>query len=95
MHPTATRMSTPAWAAISLEELLRCGLLLPRPGEPRLRRILRLPDLSHIPPPPRPMAWSGEGGRDLWVPIFNGRGRLLAYCKRADGWVGTSASAFC
>ncbi len=93
---SATRVGAPAWAAISLEELLRCGLLLPRPGEPRLRRILRLPDLSHIPPPPRPMAWSGKRGRDLTIPVFSARGRLQGYCKRGDAWTSAAgAAAFC
>lgn len=77
----------PAHAAISLEELLRCGLLLPRPGERAPRRILRVPYPDRTPAPPCPILWTGGRGRELTVPIFSARGRLLSYCRRADAWV--------
>ena len=77
------------WRAISLDELLRCGLLLPRPGQRVPRKILRVPHPDLDPPPPRPILWSGAG-RELTIPIFSARRarRLLGYCRRGDGWTG-------
>ena len=71
---------------ISLADLMRCGLLLPRAGERGPRRVLRVPHPDRAPPPPRPLLWSGERGRELTVPIISSRGRLLSYCTRGDGW---------
>ena len=86
----------PLWAAISLDDLLRCGLLLPRPGERAPRRLLHVPRPDAVPPPRRPVCWSGEAGRDLTVPVFSARGRLQGYCKRGDAWTSAAgAAAFC
>lgn len=86
---------------VAHEDLLRCGLLLPRPGEAAPRRILRARWPGFGPPaasPPRAHAWSGERGRELTIPIFappaarpfrspRPRARvLIGYCKRADAW---------
>lgn len=74
------------WRAIALDDLVRLGVLLPGPGQPRLRRILRVPHPDRAPPPPRPMMWTGDRGRELTVPVFDARRRLLSYCARGDGW---------
>ena len=83
------------------------GLLGPAPGHGRrrlererrraaaqagrpVRRTLHLPPA----PPPRPLTWSGEAGGDLTILVRNARGKLLGYCRRGDGWVGTSPDAF-
>lgn len=84
----------PAWSAISLEDLVRLGLLLPRPGDRVPRRILRVPHPDRAPPPPRTMCWSGEAGRELTVPVFSAAGLLLGYCTRGDGWTSDPNTAF-
>lgn len=92
----------------SRDELERTGLLRPAPGRSRrrlererrralaaagrpVRRTLHLPP---IPPAPRPILWSGEVGKDLTILVRGRRGTLLGYCRRGDGWVGTSPTAF-
>ena len=84
----------PAWAEISREDLLRWGLLLPRPGQRVPRKILRVPHPELTPPPPQPMCWSGERARELTVQIFSKRGRLLSYCRRGDGWTTDSRRVY-
>lgn len=79
-------MKFESWRAVDLEDLLRWGLLLPRQGQRKPRRILRVPRPDCAPPPPRPMSWSGEAGLDLTVPVFSSRGRLMGYCRGGDGW---------
>ena len=91
----------------SVDEIEKMGLLRPGPGRGRrrlerarrrelamagqpVRRTLHLPPA----PPPGPMVWSGEVGRDLTILVCNARGKLLGYCKRGDAWVGTSPHAF-
>ena len=82
------------WRAISVDELLRCGLLLPRAGQRAPRRILRLPHPDRAPPPPRLLMWSGQAGREFVVPIFSARAKLLGYCRRGDGWTGDPRIVF-
>lgn len=84
----------PDWMVISLDELLRLGLLLPRPGQRVPRKILRVPHPDRAPPPGSPVMWSGEAGRGLTVPVFSVAGRLLGYCKRGDGWTSDPRAAF-
>jgi hypothetical protein len=77
----------PRWAEISIEELVRLRLLLPRPGERVPRRILRVPRPDAVRAPAQPVRWSGERGLDLTIPIFARAGRkLIGYCARGDAW---------
>jgi hypothetical protein len=76
----------------------------PRPGPRRRtrggkrglggRRILNVPFPDCAPPPPQPMCWSGEVGRDLTIPVWDRHGRLKGYCKRGGGWDGDSTFVF-
>lgn len=84
----------PAWAAVSLEDLLRIGLLRSLPGQRRPRRLLHVPHPDAIHAPARVMQWSGERGRDLVVPVFSARGRTLGYCRRGDAWTSRPAEVF-
>ena len=84
----------PDWMVISLDELLRLGLLLPRPGQLVPRKILRVPHPDLAPPPPRAMIWSGERARALTIPVFDARAKLLGYCRRGDGWTGDPRIVF-
>lgn len=85
----------PAWAAVSREDLIRVGLLLPRPGEKSPRRIIRLSPFACPPPPPAPMAWSGTAPRPVLVLARRGRaGRMvIGYC-RADAWTSSARACY-
>lgn len=77
---------------ISKEDLMRCGLLRPLPGERKPRRILR-PSHSELcprmPPPPAAHIWSGERGMALTIRVSarrrGARGRIY-YCRKGDAW---------
>jgi len=99
MIPPLPRRSGAAGLRISLEELVRLGLLLPTQEQAAggWRITLRLPPHGYpwLPrPTARPIAWSGEARAAV---VWSKRGaarRLLGYCRRGDAWVSEPREVF-
>jgi hypothetical protein len=99
MVPPLPRRSAGRGLRISLEELVRLGLLLPTQEQARagLRRELRLSPRDYPRQPRaavRQVCWSGTARAII---VFERRGvgrRLLGYCRRGDAWVSEPREVF-